>query len=300
MQQDTFRPAAMQASVGHGIRVYLQTITPALARTLLAANVDNRALRPNVVKAYKEQFLRGEYVTTHQGIAFCVDGTLLDGQHRLSAIAEMPDDWSAPMIVTTGLPRKANAAIDRGVGRTVGDIMRVPQGLAAVARHLAEVVESRTTAISAPFLRPYVAGVSEPYERLIAFAPRASKTWSSAPVRAAAVLRMLRDKRNEQYVLDNYHAMVSSQYDRMCPLVQALRRQHDTGKVNRLSDVFVRAYYALDARRSGQDTLMIREPSRVFEEIRDDVRTLVLPAPQPTANQDHKPDARKAEGGKKF
>jgi len=94
--------------------------------------------------------------------------------------------------------------------------------------------------------------------------------------------------------------MVSSQYDRMCPLVQALRRQHDTGKVNRLSDVFVRAYYALDARRSGQDTLMIREPSRVFEEIRDDVRTLVLPAPQPTANQDHKPDARKAEGGKKF
>ena len=63
-------------------------VTPLLAKKWLERNTDNRDIRPSVVTGLAESITRGEWVLSHQGIAFAKSGRLLDGQHRLLAIVE--------------------------------------------------------------------------------------------------------------------------------------------------------------------------------------------------------------------
>jgi hypothetical protein len=88
-----------------------------MARDWLAKNnLGNRRVRKSDVLAIAKMIADGKWETTHQGIGFYDDGTLADGQHRLAAIAEA--DIPVWCYVTTGMPRKANHAIDRGITRT--------------------------------------------------------------------------------------------------------------------------------------------------------------------------------------
>ncbi len=70
------------------MRSRVQTITPARAAEWLEANTTNRPLSRPVVRSFAEAMRRGEWLVTHQGIAFDVNGVLVDGQHRLAAIIE--------------------------------------------------------------------------------------------------------------------------------------------------------------------------------------------------------------------
>jgi len=70
------------------LRSKLQTVTPKKAAEWLEANTANRPISTSVVRGFAEAMRRGEWVVTHQGIAFDVNGVLIDGQHRLAAIVE--------------------------------------------------------------------------------------------------------------------------------------------------------------------------------------------------------------------
>jgi hypothetical protein len=72
----------------------VQSLTPKRAAELLEANTTNRPLSRPVVRAFAEAMRRGDWLITHQGIAFDVNGVLVDGQHRLAAIieADLPID----------------------------------------------------------------------------------------------------------------------------------------------------------------------------------------------------------------
>jgi hypothetical protein len=74
----------------------VQTITPAKAAEMLESNTTNRPLSRPVVRAFAEAMERGDWMVTHQGIAFDVNGVLVDGQHRLAAVieAEIPVDMT--------------------------------------------------------------------------------------------------------------------------------------------------------------------------------------------------------------
>jgi hypothetical protein len=82
------------------VRNRVVTITPARAAELLAANSTNRPLSRAVVHGFAEAMRRGEWMVTHQGIAFDVHGVLVDGQHRLAAIIDA--DQSVELTVFTG------------------------------------------------------------------------------------------------------------------------------------------------------------------------------------------------------
>jgi hypothetical protein len=56
------------------VRSRVQTITPARAAELLEANTTNRPLSRAVVRSFAEAMRRGEWLVTHQGIAFDVNG----------------------------------------------------------------------------------------------------------------------------------------------------------------------------------------------------------------------------------
>ena len=66
----------------------MQTITPERASEWLAANTTNRPVSKAVVRSFAQAMRRGEWMVTHQGIAFDTQGVLVDGQHRLAAIIE--------------------------------------------------------------------------------------------------------------------------------------------------------------------------------------------------------------------
>ena len=63
-------------------------MTPSWAKKLLEANTaNNRNLKPRLRRRYETAINHGEWRVTHQAIAINEDGSILDGQHRLAAIA---------------------------------------------------------------------------------------------------------------------------------------------------------------------------------------------------------------------
>lgn len=99
----------------------LEVITPEMATKYLSHNVKNRSIRKQEVEAYAREIRRGTFVTTHQGIAFDENGALIDGQHRLMAIAAAGKP--VQMMVTRGVSPQALTIIDRGASRTMRDVV---------------------------------------------------------------------------------------------------------------------------------------------------------------------------------
>jgi hypothetical protein len=113
------------------IKVRFEEIDPALAKRYLARNVANRNLRESTVRAYEIDMRAGNWIPTHQGVAFNDRGDLIDGQHRLTAIVR--SGVTVRMLVTRGLPTesgdtKTMDAVDRGAVRSVADQLKLQHG----------------------------------------------------------------------------------------------------------------------------------------------------------------------------
>lgn len=98
-------------------------ITPERAEEMLAANTANRPLSRAVVVAFAEAMRRGDWLVTHQGIAFDTDGVLVDGQHRLAAVIEagLPVD----MTVFTEVEPDTFDVLDTGKRRNAADVLAI-------------------------------------------------------------------------------------------------------------------------------------------------------------------------------
>lgn len=101
----------------------IELITPARASEYLARNTNNREVRRQHVETRIRQIKSGQWRLTHQGIAFDKTGVLIDGQHRLMAIAESGD--SVQMLVTRGLHEETAVLIDVHHKRSLADRLRL-------------------------------------------------------------------------------------------------------------------------------------------------------------------------------
>ena len=100
----------------------LETITPDKAREYLRQNVGNRQIKLMKLNALMSDLKKGQFRLTHQGIAFDRHGVLIDGQHRLKAIAET--GVSAVMYVTRNCDPESFRVIDCGAARSPQDVLR--------------------------------------------------------------------------------------------------------------------------------------------------------------------------------
>lgn len=98
-------------------------VSPELAQQYLGRNSRNRHLMPTTVIRYASDLTAGFWQITHQGIAFDIDGNLIDGQHRLQAIVDSKQ--SAWLLITEGLPLEAIEALDRGKMRTLAHTFQI-------------------------------------------------------------------------------------------------------------------------------------------------------------------------------
>ena len=94
------------------------------ARDWLKLNVKNRRVRRHLVEYLKRQITTDEWQGDHpQPVVFSDAGRLIDGQHRLMAIAESEvfNGSSLLLRVETGASDKIREYMDTGVPRTLDD-----------------------------------------------------------------------------------------------------------------------------------------------------------------------------------
>ena len=87
----------------------------------MEANTSNRPLSKPTVKAFADAMTRGDWLVTHQGIAFDVHGALVDGQHRLAAVME--SGKPVEMTVFTDVAAGAFDVLDTGKRRNAADVL---------------------------------------------------------------------------------------------------------------------------------------------------------------------------------
>lgn len=100
------------------------TMTKELVDELLALNTRNRNVRPLVIATYKRALESRLWMPTNQGVGVAANGFLVDGQHRLEALREAGYP-PVLMLVVTGLPDQAMAAVDNGANRAARDYMQL-------------------------------------------------------------------------------------------------------------------------------------------------------------------------------
>jgi hypothetical protein len=117
------------------------TLDPIQAREWLDNhNTRNRPLNPNTVEMYARVIKDGRWKVTHQGIAFDTNGALIDGQHRLAAIALA--GVPVRIMVTRNVDPDEFSVIDVGRRRTPADALGIAgiehnrNQIASVARFL--------------------------------------------------------------------------------------------------------------------------------------------------------------------
>ena len=104
-----------------GIQSRAVYLTPAEAKSMLERNRHNRKISEATIKKYIQEILADEWLLTPAGIGFDCKGCLVDGQHRLSAIARA--NRTVPVIITTGLPVASQEKVDRQRRRTLFDAL---------------------------------------------------------------------------------------------------------------------------------------------------------------------------------
>jgi hypothetical protein len=115
-------------------------VTPAQAAEWLAdVNTHNRNIREGKVASYARDMASGAWKFNGDPIRFAVDGTLLDGQHRLSAIIRA--DVTLPNLVVWGLEPEAQNTMDIGATRLLRDQLTLAgeansSELAAISRRI--------------------------------------------------------------------------------------------------------------------------------------------------------------------
>lgn len=95
-------------------------VTPALAKEWLTRNKRNRPASTVTIEKYRRDMADGNWQFTGDGIRFDADHNLIDGQHRLNAVATMPTKFSIPMLVIKGLETRSQLVMDQGRRRTPG------------------------------------------------------------------------------------------------------------------------------------------------------------------------------------
>jgi hypothetical protein len=111
------------ASASPAPSVATEVITPTAAKAILAANTRNRPLRPGRVTQLASAIKRGEWKLNGETLKLAVDGTLIDGQHRLHAVLEA--DAPIETLVMRNLPIEAQDTVDTGRKRRLADILKI-------------------------------------------------------------------------------------------------------------------------------------------------------------------------------
>lgn len=100
------------------------SVTPELAAEWLSANIgNNRKISKRTVSRYASEMASGRWLLTGEAIQFDLNGRLINGQHRLSAVVE--SKATVQLLVIKGLGEEAVMVLDTGRVRSASDALEV-------------------------------------------------------------------------------------------------------------------------------------------------------------------------------
>lgn len=122
------------------ITTEVRVLSPADARDMLTRNTHNRPPREGDVLKWAAEMEAGLWRMNGEPIKFGESGRLIDGQHRLMALALQEDDAKVEFLVVCGLPDDTQRTMDQGRGRSLSDVLTL-DGL-DVSRSLAGAIRA--------------------------------------------------------------------------------------------------------------------------------------------------------------
>ena len=253
-------------------------VTPDLAEMFLKNNLTNRKLRTTHVDMFVRELQAGTFRTTHQGVAISKSGKLLDGQHRLSAIvksgipATMVVAWDCEVETAIDWP------VDFGLNRTTGDITGLHNDQVSVYTVALQFVHGSSRRFGTLELHQAEKSLLPLYQKIQSLCPTRRRTFSRAPIRLAAMLRMAD---GSSYAGEQYAALIYSNYALLTPAVLAFHKRLDTsanGKDLTTAPLAARSWCAFDPRKRDASRQQLTDYTNQISEMVDVMAKLGLKA----------------------
>lgn len=242
----------------NGWEVSIEVISPEIATDWLRRNVSNRPRRPGTVKKYAMTMASGKWMLTPEGICFDTTGRLLNGQHRLAAIAQSGAEVEA--IVFRGVSADVFKAFDRGLNRSHGDALSIDKRLAEVARLAASICMGNSGSVPDFRVAEMADLLGAQHAELTEFCGSRVKVFASAPFRLAACVRMLVG--NSDHVKRVYRGLCIGDAANLPPIAQSLVGAVASGRLLSSGggfqfDMISRAWKVFDEQKKNASKLVV-------------------------------------------
>lgn len=234
-------------------------VTPEMAKEFLKLNTVNRPIRKSHFDSMVGDILRGDWIPTHQGIAFNINNEMVDGQHRCMAIIEA--NTPAEVTITTGLPIEAYKVLDSGAKRNNSDLLHIDKRRVDIAGYISRIIVQK---------KPTVFQVEKIYTNfedeigyLMDSCGTTTRTFSTLPIRTAATMRIKLSPNNADYIVDLYSDLVKFNLTNLPSVARSFIKQcHGrTYSATKYYDLFSRAMVLFDIEKKDTKNILIPDVS---------------------------------------
>lgn len=251
-------------------------VTPEMASEWLERNRVNRQMTRSNVDKYAKLLRNGRFGTTHHGIAFNLRGELVDGQHRLKAIAETGIGVWLVVAKKMDVDRAIELPVDIGANRSRACMLEKNKSTVEIAGFIDKHLRGCTGdiyEIDAIHDKIEAAAV-----KLIEACGSHAATKSSASSRAAVVLQMMLRPKDATAIASQYRRYVLLEdVSEIWPSVMSLMRQvsRKTITATRQAELFARTFMAFDPDRKNLVKVVSKTESDILASARQSVATLM-------------------------
>lgn len=247
------------------------TVSPEMAKQWLSKVKVNRKMRIKYVDFLSEEIKKGRFIYTGDPIRFDIEGYLIDGQHRLSAIIQ--SNIPVTLSVIEGLSPDSFYKIDTGISRSLSDTTGISQKLVEIYGVLLDVARGSATFRKSSndllMLHHHLGAIG----LLILQNSYNRKFYASAPMKAATVLS-IKTGQPKEFVLKLYRNLVTHQYSDIPPVAEVLTRRYEDasprlfkGKVGRSSlriERFLLGMYIYDENNSNRKKILLEDKREYY------------------------------------
>lgn len=277
-------------NVTNEITTQIEEISPERAANYLTFNRENRSLRMSRAKFLAEEMISGRFALTHQGIAFDLNGRLVDGQHRLRAV--ILAGVTVRMHVTRGLDPRVTENMDTMIPRTAADRLRLDQYSIRIATCYLKMATKRTKVHDEAILQFLGTFQGDINELPVV---RTGRKRSKTPILAAAAIRIHQFRGTAAFdqTFELMRAYFAGDLVGARPVTISLYKQvHEGVNSNSFDGTwaidrqwFARGWVAFDPDSAGTPRIQIRDPNNQIAEAVEVVGDALSKAGDAGANQ---------------
>lgn len=263
------------------VRVGVEVITPEDAARLLLGNHNNRPQKAGFITFLAREIREGRWAMTSSAISIAATGRILNGQHRLAAIAEA--GIAVPVLVARGMDEESFLVEDRGNSRSLSDVTGLPPSLVAdlsLIHNMTAFGQARNNRIPPQRMLDMASWWGPAYQFGVAAGAGDSRIkMNTAGFRVGMCLRWAtaRTAAERLYIAQSAQAILKSDLDTASKAARILwRRMTEAKAVGSWQDRAQRSvlvFVHLDMRRADREPL-IRNMSESMDEVRQWLRMM--------------------------